>query len=191
LDAKGKTKVLTSEAAERSASVDPQHQITAADAKGKGLIQEGTNSGRPSRSGIVITHRRPQETWQQREEWYRCQQEDYHREEDTDRSGIGTEITGTTRSLSIAGSRTSSYPLLEIALSAMVMIGMTDPIGAITMMNGGLMGRLGGERQFMIGCGADSVYTIGLVIVLNIFPGTKKSLKKWPMHEFPMNSYFV
>jgi len=37
-DAKGKNKVLTSEAAERSASVDPQHQITATDAKGKGLI---------------------------------------------------------------------------------------------------------------------------------------------------------
>jgi len=35
LDAKGKTKVLTSEAAERSTSVDPQHQVTAADAKGK------------------------------------------------------------------------------------------------------------------------------------------------------------
>ena len=38
LDAKGKTKVLTSEAAERSASVDPQHQITADDSEGKGLI---------------------------------------------------------------------------------------------------------------------------------------------------------
>jgi hypothetical protein len=61
LDAKGKAKVLTSEAAERSASVDPQHQITTVDAKGKGLIQEGTNSGRPPRSGIVITHRRPRE----------------------------------------------------------------------------------------------------------------------------------
>jgi hypothetical protein len=71
LDAKGKAKVLTSEAAERSASVDPQHQITTADAKGKGLIQEGTNSGRPPRSGIVITHRRPRETWQQREDRYR------------------------------------------------------------------------------------------------------------------------
>jgi len=47
LDAKGKTKVLTSEAAKRSASVDPQHQITADDVKGKGLIQEGTSSGRP------------------------------------------------------------------------------------------------------------------------------------------------
>jgi len=39
MNAKGKTKVLTSEAAEKSASVDPQHQITVADAKGKGLIQ--------------------------------------------------------------------------------------------------------------------------------------------------------
>ena len=38
LDAKGKAKVLTLEAAKKSASVDPQHQITTADAKGKGLI---------------------------------------------------------------------------------------------------------------------------------------------------------
>ena len=82
LDAKGKTKVLTSETAERNASVDPQHQITAADAKGKGLIQEGNCSGRLPRSGIVITHRRPRETWQQREDRYRRQQEDYHWEEE-------------------------------------------------------------------------------------------------------------
>jgi hypothetical protein len=46
LDAKGKTKVLILEAAERSASVDHQDQIIANDAKGKGLIQEGTSSGR-------------------------------------------------------------------------------------------------------------------------------------------------
>jgi len=46
LDAKGKTKVLTSEVAETSASVDPQHQVTADDTKGKCLIQEGTCSGR-------------------------------------------------------------------------------------------------------------------------------------------------
>jgi len=58
LDAKGKTKVLTSEATEKSASVDLQHQITTDDAKGKGLIQEGSSSGRPPRSGIIITHRR-------------------------------------------------------------------------------------------------------------------------------------
>jgi len=38
LDAKGKTKALTSEAAERNASVDPQHHVTTDDAKGKGLI---------------------------------------------------------------------------------------------------------------------------------------------------------
>jgi len=62
LDANGKTKVLTSEAAKRNASVDPQHQITTDDAKGNGVVQEGTNSGRPPRSGIVITHRRHRET---------------------------------------------------------------------------------------------------------------------------------
>ena len=108
-----------------------------------------------------------------------------------DRNEIGTRITRTARSLSIAGSRTLNYLLLEIALNAMVMIDMTDPIDVITMMIGGLMGRLGGERQFMIGWGADSVYTIGLVIVSNIFQGTRKSLKKWLMHEFPMSSYFA
>ena len=65
------------------------------------------------------------------------------KKKDADRSGIGIEITRIARSLSIAGSRTSSCPLLEIALNAMVIIGMTDPIDAITMMIGDLMGRLG------------------------------------------------
>jgi len=75
------------------------------------------------------------------------------KKKDADRSGIGTEITGTARSLSIAGSRILNYPLLEIALNAMVMIGMTDPIGAIMMMIGSLVDRLGGEHQFIIGWG--------------------------------------
>ena len=97
------------------------------------------------------------------------------KKKDANRSRIGTEITGIAHSLSIAGSRTSSCPLLEIALSAMVMIGMTDPIGASTMMISDLMGRLGGERQFMIGLGAGSVCMIGLVIILNIFPGTRRA----------------
>ena len=70
LDAKGKTKVLTLEAAERSASVDPQHQVTTDDA------------GKPPRSSIVITHRRHRETWQQREDRYRRQQEDRRQEEE-------------------------------------------------------------------------------------------------------------
>jgi len=87
------------------------------------------------------------------------------------------------------------YPLLgtehQIAPNAMVMIGMIDLIGSIRMMIDGLMGRLGGERQFMIGWGADSVCTTGLVIVSGIFPGTKKNLRRWPMHEFPMSSYFA
>jgi len=111
------------------------------------------------------------------------------KKKDADRSGIGTEITETARSLSIAGSRILNYPLLEIALNAMVMIDITGPIGAIVMMIGSSMGRLRGERQFLIGLGVDSVYTIGLVIVFNIFPRINKSLKRWQMLGFPMNSY--
>jgi hypothetical protein len=73
LDAKGKTKVLTSEAAKKNVLVDPQHQVTTDDAKSKGLIKEGNSSGWPPRSGIVITHRQYQETWQQCEDRYRQQ----------------------------------------------------------------------------------------------------------------------
>jgi len=73
----------------------------------------------------------------------------------------------------------------------MVMIGMTDPIGAIKIMIGDLMGRLGGGPQFMIGWGAGSVCMIGLVIVWRIFLGTRKNMKRWLTHGFPMSSNFV
>jgi len=82
-------------------------------------------------------------------------------------------------SLSIVGSKTSNYPLLGIALSAMVMIGMIDLIGSIKMMIGDLMGRLGGELQFMIGWGVGSVCMTGLVTMSGIFPEIKRSLKRW------------
>jgi len=79
------------------------------------------------------------------------------KKKDADKSGIGIKIIGTTHSLSIVGSKTLNSPLLETALSAMVMIGMIDLIGSIRTMIGDLMGRLGGELQFMIGWGADSM----------------------------------
>jgi len=108
---------------------------------------------------------------------------------DADRSGIGIGITGIARSSSIVGRRISSFQLSGIVLSATVMTGMTGPIGAIMMTIGDLMGRLGEEHLFTIGWGAGSVCTTGLVIVLDIFLGTKKNLKRWPMHGFPMSSY--
>ena len=67
------------------------------------------------------------------------------KKKDADRNGIGIRITRIALSLSIAGNRTSSCLLLEIALSAMVMIGMTDLIGSIRTMIDDLMGRLGEE----------------------------------------------
>jgi len=65
------------------------------------------------------------------------------KKKDADKSGIGIEITGIVRSSSIAGRKISSFLLSEIVLNAMVMIGMTDLIGAIMTMIDGLMGRLG------------------------------------------------
>jgi len=113
------------------------------------------------------------------------------KKKDADKNETGIRITGTARSSSIAGSRILNCPLLEIALNAMVMIGMIDLIGSIKTMIGDLMGRLGVGLQFMIGWGAGSVCMIGLVIVLSNFLGTKRSLKIWQMLEFPMSSYFA
>jgi len=113
------------------------------------------------------------------------------KKKDADKNGISIGITGIVRSSSIAGRKISSFLLSGTARNAMVMIGMTDQIGSIRTITAGLMGRLGGERRFMISWGADSVCMIGLEIELNIFPGIKKSLRKWLMHGFPMSSYFA
>jgi len=113
------------------------------------------------------------------------------KKKDADRSRIGIGIIGIVRSSFIVGNKTLSFLLSETALNAMVMISMTDHIGSIRTMTAGLMGRLGGELQCMIGWGAGSVCMIGLVILSNIFLGTRKSLKRWLMREFLMSSYFA
>jgi len=69
---------------------------------------------------------------------------------DADRSGISIGIAGIARSSFIVGRKISNFPLSVIVLSATVMTGMTGPIGAIVIMIGDLMGRLGGEHPFMI-----------------------------------------
>ena len=113
------------------------------------------------------------------------------KKKDADRSGIGIEIIGTVRSSSIVGRRILSFPLSETALSATVMIGTIGPIGVIMMMIDDLMGQSEEGRQFMIGWGAGLAFTIGLVTVSSIFPGTRKSSRRWLMHGFPMSSYFA
>jgi len=113
------------------------------------------------------------------------------KKKDADKSGIDIKITGTAHSSSTVESKTSSYLLLETSLSAMAIIGMIDQIGSIRTMIGVLVSRLEEGHPFMIGWGADSVCMIGLVTVSVIFPGTKRSLKRWQMREFLMTSYFA
>jgi len=113
------------------------------------------------------------------------------KKKDADRNGIGIGITRIVCSSFIVGRKISSFLLSETARNAMVMIGMIDQIGNIRTITAGLTGRLGEERRFMIGWGAGSACMIGLVTVLNIFPGTRKNLKKWLIHGFPMSSYFA
>jgi hypothetical protein len=76
---------------------------------------------------------------------------------DADKSGIGIKIIGIARSSSTVGSKTSSYQLLETALSAMVIIGMIDQISDFKTMISVLMGQLEEEHQFTIGWGAGSM----------------------------------
>jgi hypothetical protein len=47
------------------------------------------------------------------------------------------------------------------------------------------------EHQCMIGWGADLVYMKGLVNVLDIFQGIKRSLRRWQMQEFPIKKYSI
>jgi len=113
------------------------------------------------------------------------------KKKDADNSGIGIKIIGIARYSSIVGRKTSNYQLLETALSAMVIIGMIDQIGNIKVIIGVLVGRLEEEHQFMIGWATDSVWMIGLVNMSVTFPETKRNLRRWRMHEFPMSSYFA
>jgi len=75
------------------------------------------------------------------------------KKKDADKSGIGIGITGIVCSSSIVGRKISSFLLSGTARNVMAMIGMTDQIGSIRTMTAGLMGRLGGERQSIIGWG--------------------------------------
>jgi len=110
---------------------------------------------------------------------------------DADKNGIGIGITGIARSLFTDGRKISSFQLSEVVLSATVITGTTGPTGTIVVIIGDLMGQLGGERPSMIGWGADLACTTGLAIVFNIFPGTRKNLKRWLMLGFLMSSYFA
>jgi len=116
---------------------------------------------------------------------------DTGRRKDTDKNGIDIKITRIARSSFIVGSKISSYRPLETALSAMVIISMIGQIDDSRMMVDALTSRLGGGCQSMIGWWASLVCMIDLVDVLVIFEGTKRSLKIWQMHRFPMNLYFV
>jgi len=113
------------------------------------------------------------------------------KKKDVYKSGIGIGITRIVHSSSIVGKRISSFLLSETAWNAMVMISMTDQIGSTRTVTAGLMGRSGGKHRFMIGWGAGSACMIGLVTVLSTFLGTKKNLRRWLMHGFPMSSYFA
>ena len=164
LDAKGKTKVLTSKTAEKNALVDPRHQVTTDDAKGKGLIKEGSSSGRPPRSGVVTTHRRHRETWQQHEISIGV-----NKRRGSTKNRIDIKITGIARSSFIVGNKISNCRLSETVLSAMDIIGMIDQITDSRTMIDALMSRSGGECQFMISWGADLVCMTDLVNMLVIF----------------------
>ena len=116
---------------------------------------------------------------------------DAEKKKDADKSGIDIKITRIARSLFIAGNKILNYPLSETVLNAMVIIGMIGQIGIFRTMIDVLMSRSEEGCQSMIGWGVGLACMIGLVNVLVIFHGTKRNLKKWQMHRFPMSLYFA
>jgi len=71
----------------------------------------------------------------------------------------------------------------------MAIISMIGQIDDSRMMIDALMSRSEEGCQFMISWGADSVFMTGLVDVLSIFQGTKRSLKKWQIPGCPTNLF--
>ena len=182
--------MLTSEVAERSASVDPHHQVTTADAKGKGLIQEGANSGRHPRSVIVITHRRPRETWQQCEDRYWRQQEDYHREEERRRQEWNRHRDHWNCPFFIhCWEENIKLPTIRDCPECNGYDRYDRSDRRYHDGNRRFDGPIRGRASIHDRLGAGSVCTTGLAIVFSIFPGTRKNLKRWLMHGFPMSSF--
>jgi len=72
------------------------------------------------------------------------------RKKGANESGIGIRIIGIAHFSSTVGSRISNYQLSEIALNAMVMIGMIDRIDTIKTMIDDSMGRLEEGHQSTI-----------------------------------------
>jgi len=73
----------------------------------------------------------------------------------------------------------------------MVMIGMTDPIDTITVMIGDLMGRLGGERQFMIGWGGRLSVHDRLGDRVEYFPRNREELEEMANAQVPDEFIFA
>jgi hypothetical protein len=188
LDAEGKIKVLTSEAAEKNASVDPQHRITTDDAKGKGLLTESGSSGKPPRSGIVITHQRQQEGWRQRRERYRQQQEERRQEEwnrHKDHWRCPFFIHYWEEGIKL--------PTVEDCPECNGYYRINRPVRRFQSGNQGLSINEPIRRKALVydRLGAGSGYMKGLVNALHIFQETKRNLKRWQMQEFLMKKYFT
>jgi hypothetical protein len=175
LDAEGKTKVLTSEAAEKNTSVDPQHRITTDDAKGKGLLRESGSSRKPPRSGIVITHQRQQEGWRQRRDRYRQQQEERRQEEwnrHKDHWRCPFFIHCWEEGIKL--------PTIEDCPECNGYYGVNLPERRFQSGNQGLSINepIRGKASVYDRLGPGSVYMRGLVNALHIFRETKRNLKR-------------
>jgi hypothetical protein len=95
---------LTSEAAEKSTSVDPQDRITTDDAKSKGLLGESSSSEKPPRPDIVITLE-----GSRRVGVSEGTDIDSSKTRDIKKSGIGIRIIGDVRFSSTTGKKVLNY----------------------------------------------------------------------------------
>jgi hypothetical protein len=105
---------------------------------------------------------------------------DNSKKRDVEKNDIGIRIIGGVRFSSIAGKKVLNYQPLRIALSVMIIMGSIGQKGGFNLAIRVYLSinRSEAKHQCMIGWGADLVYMRGLVNVLDIFQGIKKSLRK-------------
>ena len=154
--------------------------MTTDDAKGKGLIKEGSSSGRPPHSALLLLIGGIGRLGSSVRIVIGV-----NNKRGSGKNEISIKITGIAHSSFIVGKKISNCRLFETVLSAMVIIGTTGHIRNSRTMTDVLMGQLGGERQSMISWGVGLVCMTGLVNVSAIFQGIRRNLQKWQMHGVP------
>ena len=140
----------------------------------------------------MITQRRHRETWQQREDRYRCQQEDRRREEERHRQEWNQHKDHWNYPFFIhCWEQNIKLPTIRNCPECNGYDRYDRPNQQYENNDRHFDGPIWGRNLVHDRLGAGSVCMTSLVTMSGIFLETKRSLRRWQMHEFPKCSYFA